>query len=111
VAATPWSRVLEKFEQNLVPYAVAVAYERTLADSDQDGTTWAMLASDGEDSETLTVCLPTSERAKLTRLIDTEDVEHAVEHRAGAYAGETRLSDLAKHGDVVLTADELNKFT
>jgi hypothetical protein len=111
MATTPWSRVLDKFEQNLAPYAVAVAYERTVTDNDRDGTTWAMLASDGQDSETLTVCLPASERAKLGREIDTEDVEHAVEHRAGAHPLQTRLADLGAQDDIVLTAEELNKFT
>jgi hypothetical protein len=111
MATTPWNRVLDKFEQNLAPYGVAVAYERTVTDNDQDGSSWAMLASDGQDSETLAVSLPASERAKLSREIDTEDIEHAVEHRAGAYPLETRLAELATQDDLVLTADELNKCT
>jgi hypothetical protein len=111
MTASPWERVIDKFQQDLAPYSVAVAYERTLTDNDQDGDTWAMLASDGHNSETLTVSLARSERAKLKREIDTEDIEHAVEHRAGAYPLETRLADLATQDDLALTADELNKFT
>ena len=111
MTASPYNRVLDKLQQNLAPYAVAVVYERTLTDNDQDGNTWAMLAFDGEDSETLTVSLSRSERAKLKREIDTEDIEHAVEHRAGAYPLETRLADLATQDDLTLTADELDKFS
>jgi hypothetical protein len=90
---------------------VAAAYERTISDGEQDGTIWAMLASDGQNSETLTVTLPASERAKLNRGLEVEDIEHAIEHRAGAYPLETRLADLATTDDLVLTADELNRFT
>jgi hypothetical protein len=110
MTSSPYSRVLDKFEQKLAPYAVAVAYERTVTD-DEDGTTWAMLAFDGEDTETLTVSVASSERAKLTREVETDDIEHAVEHRAGGYPLKTRLADLATHEDLALTADELSEFT
>jgi hypothetical protein len=111
MAETPFSRVVDKIGQNLAPYSVAVAFEQKLWQNDQDGDTWAMLAFDGSDSETLTVSLSGTERAKLSREIDADDIEHAVEHRAGAYPLETRLADLATHGELVLTADELNRFT
>jgi len=108
---SPYERALDKLEQGLAPYAVAVAYERTLTGDGGNGEGWAMLATDGEESETLTVVLPASERAKLTRELETEDVEHAVEHRAGAYPLQTRLADLARGGEIGLTAEELNRFT
>ena len=111
MATTPSERVLDKLDQNLAPYSVAVAYERAVTANDQDGNTWTMLASDGQNSETLTVSLSASEQAKLSREIDAEDIEHAVEHRAGAYPLETRLADLATRDELLLTADELNKFT
>jgi hypothetical protein len=110
MAADPWSHAVDKLEQKLAPYGVAVAYERTVTDSEQDGYEWAMLATDGEVSESLSVSLSASERASLKRAIETEDVEHAVEHRAVAYPPKTRLADLASQDGLTLTADELNKF-
>lgn len=111
MAETPFDRAADKLEQKLAPYGVAVAYERKVTANDQDGETWELLAFDGEDSETVTASLSNTEGAKIDRLITPEDVEHAVEHRAGAFPLETRLADLATHGELVLTADELNRFT
>jgi|GEM_PF-4510499 len=110
MATTPFDRALDKFQQNLAPYGVTVAYERRLTATDQDGDTWSLLAFDGEVTETLTASLSASESVKLTRPVAPEDVEHAVEHRAGSYPLETRLADLARD-ELVLTADELNEFT
>lgn len=111
MADTPFSLALDKIEQGLAPYGLAVAYERKLTRSDEEGDVWSVLATDGENSESLIVSLSASERAKVKRELETEDIEHAVEHRAGAYPLETRLADLATHGEIVLTASELNKFT
>jgi hypothetical protein len=111
MAETPFDRARDKIEQKLAPYSIAVAFEQKLTPNDQDGEAWSMLAFDGEDSESLTVSLSASERATLTREIDTDDIEHAVEHRAGSYPVETRLADLATQGELRLTADELSRFT
>jgi hypothetical protein len=110
MATTPFERALDKFDQKLVPYGVAIAYERLLTAPDQDGDTWSLLAFDGDVTDTLTASMSASESAKLTRPVTPEDIEHAVEHRAGTYPLERRLADLAKD-DLVLTADELNQFT
>jgi hypothetical protein len=111
MATTPFDRAVDKFQQNLVPYGVAVAYERALTEPDQDGDSWSLLAFDGDDTETLIASLSKSESVNLTRPVAPEDIEHAVEHRAGAYPLETRLADLSTQDELVLTADELNQFT
>jgi hypothetical protein len=111
MAETPFERANEKLENKLAPYGIAVVCEGALTQTGQDGATWSMLASDGEDSETLTVSLSGAERAKLDREPDPEDIEHAVEHRADGYPLETRLADMATHGEIVLTAEELTAFT
>jgi hypothetical protein len=111
MASTPFERALDKFQQKLVPYGVAVAYERTLTAPDQDGDAWSLLAFDGEDTETLTASLSATESVDLTRPVTPEDIEHVVEHRAGGYPLETRLADLATQDQLVLSAEEFNQFT
>jgi hypothetical protein len=77
------------------PYGIAAVYLRTVTGNDQDGESWRLLASDGSRVAEISATLSRTEQAVAGFSgLDSRTLEAVVEHQAGGFAREHRLSEL-----------------
>jgi hypothetical protein len=87
-------QLLEKLRAG-APCGVAAVYLRTVTENDQDGESWRLLASDGSRVVEVSATASRTQLAIAGRAeLDSSTLEAAVEHRAGGFAREHRLSEL-----------------
>jgi hypothetical protein len=106
-------RVLSHTEQLLQKlqagdsHGIAAVYLRTVTANDQDGETWRLLASDGSRVVEISATASRTQLAVAGRAeLDAATLEAAVEHRAGGFAREHRLSEL-QNAELNLHAKDL----
>jgi hypothetical protein len=88
-------------------HGIAAVYLRTVTANDQDGKTWRLLASDGSRVVEISATASRTQLAVAGRAeLDAATLEAAVEHRAGGFAREHRLSEL-QNAELNLHAKDL----